>query len=138
LLDQLAECATTAQRVAIVERFLRPLEPSDKAEKAIARLTHGDLSVDAAALDSGISARQLRRVCLERSGVSPKYLTRILRFRRAAERIHGVGPGVIHPNWAEFAVDCGYFDQAHFIREFEEFAGCTPGRYLQSLPPRTA
>jgi AraC-like DNA-binding protein len=61
--------------------------------------------------------------------VSPKYLTRILRFRRAADLLQGRSS----LNWADHAAACGYFDQAHMIREFQEFASCTPGRFLQSL-----
>ena len=66
---------------------------------------------------------------MDRAGVPPKYLSRILRFRRAADRMLASGA---QPSWAQFAVACGYYDQAHFIREFQEFAGVTPDRFLQS------
>ena len=78
---------------------------------------------------SGASPRNLRRLCLANAGVSPKYLTRILRFRRAAECVRLNRQA----SWADLAAACGYFDQSHLIREFQEFAGCTPGRFLQSL-----
>jgi AraC-like DNA-binding protein len=32
--------------------------------------------------------------------------------------------------WADLALDCGYFDQAHFIHDFQAFTGLTPGAYL--------
>jgi AraC-like DNA-binding protein len=33
-------------------------------------------------------------------------------------------------NGAGAALDAGYFDQAHLIREFRELAGMTPGQYF--------
>jgi AraC-like DNA-binding protein len=58
-------------------------------------------------------------------------LSRILRFRRAVQKMPTLDR-MAQPSWADFAVACGYYDQAHFIREFQEFAACTPGRFLQS------
>jgi AraC-like DNA-binding protein len=58
-------------------------------------------------------------------GVAPKRYCRILRFQRAlrgAERGRPV-------DWTRIAVDCGYFDQAHFIHDFRSFAGITPTGY---------
>jgi AraC-like DNA-binding protein len=57
-------------------------------------------------------------------GVTPKRYCRLLRFQRAVQLAykHEV-------NWAQLAVDCGYFDQAHFIHEFRDFSGLTPGNY---------
>lgn len=58
-------------------------------------------------------------------GVSPKHYCRILRFQSAlalAEQGHRV-------EWTRIAVDCGYFDQAHFIHDFRSFAGITPTGY---------
>lgn len=136
LFDELAGSKSSSEKAAIMDRFLRPLEPPDESQRVLTRLSECDLSVDGVASETGMSVRQLRRVCIQRAGVSPKYLKRILRFRRASEGIHAATMSVVAPNWAEFAACCGYFDQAHFIREFQEFTGCTPGRYLQSLQRR--
>jgi AraC-like DNA-binding protein len=82
---------------------------------------HGVVDIDWAATQAGMSARQFRRRCLEESGLTPKRLCRVLRFRRsftlaASRRL----------SWAAVAAETGYFDQAHLIRDFREFTGRTP------------
>ena len=98
-----------------------PREP-DSVQRAIGAMTaaHGDLDLDWAARHAGLGARQFRRRCLEESGLAPKHLCRVLRFRRAcALAARGAG-------WVSVAPDAGYFDQAHLIRDFREFTGATP------------
>jgi AraC-like DNA-binding protein len=64
-------------------------------------------------------------------GVTPKRYCRIRRFQRAVTRAHQ-GRGV---DWTQVALDCGYFDQAHFIHDFRAFAGLTPTAYEAALTP---
>jgi AraC-like DNA-binding protein len=138
LFERLADCTRPEEMGRVAESFLRPLEPPDAGRKAIALLGSSESSIDRLASESGISTRQLRRICLERAGVSPKFLSRILRFRRAAQQIRAASRQSAQPRWAQIAAGCGYFDQAHFIHDFQQFAGCTPGRYLQSLARRSS
>jgi transcriptional regulator GlxA family with amidase domain len=93
--------------------------PTQRAIHAIAA-THGLVDLDEIASQARLSARQFRRRCLEESGVTPKHLCRILRFRRAYNEAFA------NPDWADIAVLAGYFDQAHLIRDFREFTGRTP------------
>jgi len=58
-------------------------------------------------------------------GAPPKQYCRLLRFQRA---IACAARGRT-PDWTRIAMDCGYFDQAHFIHDFRSFAGITPGGY---------
>ena len=62
-----------------------------------------------------------------RVGCTPKTISRIFRFQRALQSAH---QGEGH-DWAEIALDCGYYDQAHFIHEFQEFAGMTAADYAR-------
>lgn len=79
------------------------------------------ISVEQLAQDAGMSARQLERRFLNEVGLGPKLLSRIMRFQqvfRAVESCEGA--------WAPVAVECGYYDQAHLIRDFNQFAHQTP------------
>jgi methylphosphotriester-DNA--protein-cysteine methyltransferase len=60
---------------------------------------------------------------VEKTGFTPKFLARILRFRRAAASLDSAISAV------DLALDSGYYDQAHLIRDFREFAGRTPGMF---------
>jgi AraC-like DNA-binding protein len=136
LLEQFAESPKPEEMARAMDTLLRPLKPSDAGQRALQQLGLMCDSIDQVARQAGLSTRQFRRLCLERAGVSPKYLCRILRFRNATQRIARLAANSSQPNWAHLAAACGYYDQAHFIREFQEFTGDTPGRYLQSLAAR--
>lgn len=117
---------TTAIESVLMARLLRGSHHSF-AIKLAARIVEsaGCVSVDQLATAAGISSRQLERRFLREIGLGPKLLGRILRFQqvfRAVERVDSA--------WASIAVECGYYDQAHLIRDFTQFAGQTPAVLL--------
>jgi len=135
MFERLSESDSLEEMGRLMDLSLRPMNPPDAGERVLWQLQAAEVSagssLDEAIAQSGLSVRHFRRLCMERAGVSPKYLSRILRFRKAAQKITA-SKGISQPSWADFAVSCGYYDQAHLIREFQEFAECTPGRFLQS------
>lgn len=86
----------------------------------------GQISIDRLAADAGVSGRQMERRFLCEVGLSPKQLCRILRFQQIFRALNHD-----EATWATVAVDCGYYDQAHLIRDFRQFAGLTPAALLQ-------
>jgi AraC-like DNA-binding protein len=79
----------------------------------------------------GMSAKRfIERFKIE-VGVTPKRYCRIRRFQQAVARTHR--RKIV--DWAEVALDCGYFDQAHFIHDFRSFAGVTPTAYQSARTP---
>ncbi len=64
-------------------------------------------------------------------GLTPKRYCRLLRFQLAVAKAHCATPF----DWTQLALDCGYFDQAHFIHEFREFPGITPSLYAAKSTP---
>jgi AraC-like DNA-binding protein len=96
-----------------------------RAIEAVAS-SHGDVDLDWIARQAGMGERQFRRRCLAESGLAPKQLCRVLRFRRACSLSKRGLP------WGLIAAEAGYFDQAHLIREFREFTGATPMSVLSN------
>ena len=76
---------------------------------------------------SGINIKYLERLFSKYTGVTPKIFSRITRFQRVSNEI--LYSGNYH-NLTELAYDGEYYDQAHFIKEFREFSGVTPGEFL--------
>jgi AraC-like DNA-binding protein len=115
-------------KMAGIERRLTSLPPVNNVQTAIANLVgrKGQLTLDDFSVAAGMGARQLRRVCRKQSGLAPKHLARILRFRHAVALLR-----CGESNMAGLAFNCGYYDQAHMIREFRNLAGMSPGRYLR-------
>jgi AraC-like DNA-binding protein len=74
----------------------------------------------------GLSARRFIDVFRKEVGLTPKLFCRVRRFQRVLRHI-SAGRAV---DWAEIALTCGYFDQAHFIHDFRAFSGINPSSYL--------
>jgi AraC-like DNA-binding protein len=93
------------------------------------RATAASPNVGAIVHESGYSHRRMIALFKDAVGLTPKLYGRVLRFKAAVERIASSSV-----SWAEVALDAGYADQAHFNRDFREFAGITPGQYRAAAP----
>ena len=121
------------QRVARVQQFLleqldvyRRDEPAvDEAVKLIRR-SKGRLSIEEVCARTGFSAKQLGRKLVGSVGVTPKIFSRVTRFLDICSRLGDHR----HLTLAQLAHDCGFHDQAHFIKEFKAFAGFTPREFF--------
>jgi transcriptional regulator GlxA family with amidase domain len=78
----------------------------------------------------GVTPRTLERRLREHAGLPPNVLRRLLRFRRAFRMLDQAPAGT----WAQVAARAGYFDQAHLIRDFRQFAGAAPSEFLGTEP----
>jgi AraC-like DNA-binding protein len=77
----------------------------------------------------GLSPKKFIQVFRDETGFTPKVFCRIRRFQQALGLMHA-GEGGRSVEWADVALDCGYFDQAHFIHDFRAFSGINPTTYL--------
>jgi AraC-like DNA-binding protein len=139
--DQLQEAKSFDAIHAIIEKFLlqkvRVLKKALPFDQAMLELlkADGNLSVDEIASLACLSVRQFERVSKDRIGMPPKMFARLVRFSKA----YRMRENSAQLSWTSIAHVCGYFDQMHFIRDFKEFAGVSPGileRELQHLPVR--
>jgi len=141
---ELRERAVTAtgpdEKLAAVERVLaEQLLHVERARRyypaiaAMARIAAAPERCSIADLSGsvGISRRRLEETFRVVVGLTPKRFQRLWRFRRALERIdhrHELG-------WAAFALEHGYYDQAHFSNEFRHHTGLAPESYLGARTP---
>lgn len=127
LTEQILEAQSPRQCIGLIEARLA--NPSDVTlvQRLCSSIVQaaGQVRVDDLAFQAGLSSRQLRRLFIEQLGLSPKHFCRVIRFRNSLSRLSERG----HADWVQMALDCGYYDQAHFINEFREFSGYTPGEF---------
>ena len=128
LAPALAEERDFAHRAGLIARHLEHLaadvDARDLSETAARMIgaQGGQVRIGDLAGKLNVTRRHLERQCRRDLGISPKMLARITRFRRAAAML---AQGRVRSG-ADLAAAGGYVDQAHLIREFQEFAGTTP------------
>jgi AraC-like DNA-binding protein len=133
--DTVAGAAGRREQAQAAERWLlrrlasapardRPVEAAVRA--IVSR--RGTLAVSALGGSLGVSARQLERRFRAAVGLPPKTLARVVRLQAVLQAVSGGGR-----DWAGLALDHGYFDQPHLIRDFQELAGESPARLLARM-----
>ncbi len=125
----LREAPDMESRVTLVESFLyKKLMAIKEGEQLITRairkiwLEEGNISTSSLSRSVHIGERQLQRLFKSHLGISPKLYSRIIRFRSAYEQAQA-GKNIA---WTDVAYNLGYADQAHFVKDFKNFAGVTP------------
>jgi transcriptional regulator GlxA family with amidase domain len=124
------QAATTLQDFLIQQTLVRMYDL--KLIQTAAKLLHhtkGEYRISELAEYCNVSVRQLERGFQHVIGTSPKNFARTLRFQETQRRL------MFDPDadLTELAQDCGYFDQAHFIKDFKAFTGKTPTEYARQM-----
>jgi AraC-like DNA-binding protein len=106
--------------------------PADEVVFAWRRLlsTRGAVGIGELAGQTGWSARYLHSRFQSEIGLSPKVAARVVRFDRTRRVLQTRASAGVALDLAGLAATGGYFDQAHLDRDFREFAGCPPTRWL--------
>jgi AraC-like DNA-binding protein len=127
-LECLRELRSTAQQLMVVDRVLRSFAETNNATDwqigaAVNGIMHADTVPDVrnVAAVVGLSLRQFQRRFKDEVGIAPKLFCRIQRFQRVFQALDSPGS-----TWVNTALRCGYYDQAHLIRDFRDFSGEPP------------
>ncbi len=138
LRDRLLGAADPAARLrlleAVLQRHLRQAAELHGAVRyALAEFGRGPYpaGILKVAQSTGLSRRRFAGLFREQVGLTPKLYCRLCRFQKVVRRIAAGAP----IDWAQVALDGGYYDQAHMAHEFREFSGVSPGAWQASERP---
>lgn len=131
--NEIGEIASATETLRVLEDELRsrradaPSRGLDLARHTGGRLaaSHGAVPVGVLTAAAGVSGTHLAAMFKWHVGVTPKRVARIYRFARLILSVDVRRP----VDWSSLAQTAGYFDQAHFVREFKDFTGHTPTAY---------
>ena len=147
LREQLLGAETPEARFVILERYLlaraTPLVRRPAVSFALKEFqgpsqhrTISDLTEQI-----GLSPRRFIQLFSEEVGLTPKLFCRVRRFQQVLRSLKSGTTDVRQVDWADIASSCGYFDQAHFIRDFRAFSGLNPtvwfplrGEHINHVP----
>jgi AraC-like DNA-binding protein len=128
--EKLCESKNDENKIKVVEDFfisrLSNTEP-DKLVLAAISLIHkakGNIRITELIQHLHISQSPLEKRFRKAVGASPKKFASIIRLKHALQQYHSVN------SLTELSYEAGFFDQAHFIKEFKTFTGINPENYF--------
>jgi len=134
LREQLLETKDIDQRFQIVEDFLIHEFQSQMAINpcvafAIGEMTERPDAISIARMNTkiGYSQKHFTEMFRRQVGVTPKSYLKIMRFQKAVRTIDATD----NIDWGHISLECGFYDQSHFINDFKHFAGFTPEQYAK-------
>lgn len=130
----LSACKTREKRIIALLEFLKSLLatklPEIKwLETAITKIyaLGGNITQEELSNEVDISLRHFRRKFKETVGVSPKHFCKIIQLNTVFQLLNTSNTERLH----HLALDCGYYDQAHFIHDFKKMIGSSPRNFLE-------
>lgn len=134
---RLNSAGTTGQCVDIIENYLfKKLSiikeyNHKRIESVIQAVNRGEDNLKNLSDISCLSYKQFQRIFSDHVGANPKDFLRVIRFQRSLFTLQ-YQPDI---NLAQLAVENGYYDQSHLIRDFKTFSGYTPTEYMAVCDP---
>ncbi len=132
LTQEILSALSIDNRIAILENFLINRLTSPHSIDAITKSgvgalleSKGQLSVAELAEHVEINRRKLERKFATVIGLSPKQLSKMIRLQSTLRALRSK----TFPDLTTLALESGYFDQAHFIKDFREFTGISPKQF---------
>jgi AraC-like DNA-binding protein len=116
----------------LLEQLAKPLERHPAVDLALQRLSAAyPPGISSIVSQVGYSQRHFIELFCDEVGLTPKLFSCVSRFQQVIRTSHVRE----ETHWANVALDCGYYDQAHFVHDFQSFAGITPSEYLARRTP---
>jgi AraC-like DNA-binding protein len=137
LRERLCAAPTSRQRFDLLEQSLiarLPDRPYRRAAVSVAliELDQPNIEVGQVCRALGLSRRRFIEIFSEDVGMPPKRYSMVRRFQRA------LAVALRSPSaaWAQIALECGYYDQAHLCRDWVELTGVSPAEFvgLRGIP----
>jgi len=125
--DEMAELAAAF----IIKKYKASCKPEEPIDEVAIQMLDPliNYSLEDWASMACLSLRQFERNFFTRTGLSPKLFIRIVRFEHAMH----IKSSQLSKSWSQTALETGYTDSSHLLKEFKEFAEFTPGKfYLNS------
>jgi AraC-like DNA-binding protein len=130
---EILEATDNLQRIQFIESFLLSFLSDPKIIHTITKScveailqSQGQLSVIDLADKIKVNRRNLERKFTAAIGMSPKQLSRVVRLQAAIKMMEQNSS----TNLTSLAYENGYYDQAHFIKDFKEFTGISPRHFF--------
>lgn len=129
LQEQIYMTASIQEKIKVIETYLKPyLDKVGNSELIHQNLNFGNKLMLKSA---SVGTRRLQQRFKEEIGISPKLFLRTLRINGVIEQM------LKQPKQSltQLAFDFNYFDQTHFIKDFKQFTGLNPNKFLKSINP---
>jgi len=122
------------EKVRIIQQFLSNCLSEHRKENSsieeaikLIRKTKGQHSIESICQETNLSYKKLERKFLATIGVTPKIFSRTTRFLHLCHHLKEYE----NRSMTQLSYEFGYYDQAHFIKDFKAFSGLTPKEYYQ-------
>lgn len=133
LSNQLADLNSTKLQVTLLNKiFTKKLSAINAVETQMSlalnliQRTGGKCSIKQISSKVGWSRQHFTRKCLNYTGLTPKFLTQVIRIKQVIKQYKTEK----FYSWSQLSFDGGYYDQSHIINEFRKITGLTPIEFL--------
>jgi AraC-like DNA-binding protein len=135
--DQLSETDLLNSKIAVIESYLNKIKSQKMEVNLFVENTinemmnqNGNICIKKICSENNFTTRHLEKLFLNNVGLSPKIVSRIYQFQYALKLMKHNSKSL-----TSLGLDAGYFDQSHFIKNFKDFAACTPSQYVKEKFP---